>query len=171
MHKVLILSDSHGLVNEITVIKERHQIKNKIHCGDSELDLDAPEMEGLLKVAGNCDFDARYPEEQTVDIGGLKFLIVHGHLHGVKGNLTALSYRAEELGAQVACYGHTHVADARQIKNQLFINPGSIRLPRNRTEKTYCIMEWEDINHIDIKYYTLSGEVVEDLSYVATLNP
>src|SRR5699024_5239492 len=83
-----------------TMIKERHEIKNLIHCGDSELDMDASEMEGFLKVAGNCDFDARYPEEQVVDIGELKFLIVHGHLHGVKSGLTTLSYRAEELGAQ-----------------------------------------------------------------------
>lgn len=170
MNKVLIMSDSHGLEDEINMIKNRHQVKVKIHCGDSELDMDAPAMEGLLKVAGNCDFDARYPEEQTVNIGGLTFLIVHGHLHGVKGDLTALSYRCEELGAQVACYGHTHIADARQIKNQLFINPGSIRLPRDRDEKTYSIMEWENINHIDIKYYTLDGIVVDELSYVATLS-
>src|SRR5699024_11368057 len=53
---------------------------------------------------------------------------------------------AEELGAQLICYGHTHVADARQLNNQLFINPGSIRLPRSRPEKTYCILRWEDIN-------------------------
>jgi|SRR5690625_250061 len=170
LNKVLIMSDSHGLENEITMIKERHEIKNLIHCGDSELDMDASEMEGFLKVAGNCDFDARYPEEQVVDIGELKFLIVHGHLHGVKSGLTTLSYRAEELGAQVACYGHTHIADVSKIDNQLFINPGSIRLPRNRSEKTYCIMTWEDKSSISIQYYTLSGEVVENLSLTIQLD-
>src|SRR5699024_1376359 len=132
------MSDSHGLENEIIMIKERYENKNLIHCGDSELDMDASVMEDFLKVAGNCDFDARYPEEQVVDIGELKFLIVHGHLHGVKSGLTALSYRAEELGAQVACYGHTHVADVSKINNQLLINQGSSRLHRNRKEKTYC---------------------------------
>lgn len=169
MDKILILSDSHGLTHELTEIKERHQVDHLIHCGDSELDMDAPELEEYLKVGGNCDDDIRFPEEQIVDTGGLKILFVHGHLHAVKKDLTTLSYRAEELGAHVACYGHTHVADARQVDRQLFINPGSIRLPRGRSEKTYCIMEWENKNHIVITFYEVNGKKVEDLSYVASL--
>jgi len=169
MYKVLIMSDSHGLENEMNQIKARHKIQNNIHCGDSELDMDAPVMENFIKVAGNCDFDARYPEELVVDVGNIKFLIVHGHLHGVKSGLTALSYRAEELGADVACYGHTHIAEVNEMNNQLFINPGSIHLPRNRSEKTYCIMKWDDTQHIDIQYYTVNGEEVEDLSRVISL--
>src|SRR5699024_2601698 len=164
------MSDSHGLENEIIMIKERHETKNLIHCGDSELDMDASVMEDFLKVAGNCDFDARYPEEQVVDIGELKSLIVHGHLHGVKSGLTALSYRAEALGAQVACYGHTHVADVSRINSQLFIHAGSIRLPRNRRGKTYCIMTWEVKSSIAIQYDTVSGEIGEDLLHIVKLH-
>ncbi len=38
--KVLIMSDSHGLTHEISIIKERHKqdVTAMIHCGDSELD-------------------------------------------------------------------------------------------------------------------------------------
>lgn len=169
MNKVLILSDSHGLTQELEDIQQRHQVEHLIHCGDSELDMDAPELEHFFKVAGNCDVDVRFPEEQVVELGGLRFLVVHGHLHAVKRDLTTLSYRAEELGAQIACYGHTHIAYVSQVANQVFINPGSIRSPRLRTEKTYCIMAWENKDQIDITFYDLNGDIVKDLSYTAHL--
>ncbi|MGJ9457124.1 metallophosphoesterase family protein [Oceanobacillus sp. CF4.6] len=169
MSKVLILSDSHGLMDEVSVIKERHQIKSMIHCGDSELDLDAQELEGFYKVAGNCDFDTRYPDEQTIKLDGTTFYITHGHLHNVKSNLMGLSYRAEEEKAQVICFGHTHIAGVEQVDKQLFINPGSIRQPRNRTEKTYAIMEWDTLASITVNFYTVTGERVDDLTYNASL--
>lgn len=170
MTKVLILSDSHGLTNELKQIKEKHGLEYMIHCGDSELDLDSQEMEGFFKVAGNCDLDTRYPEEQTIEIDKVKILAVHGHLHNVKQNLLTAGYRAEELGAQVICFGHTHVAGAQQLNDQLFINPGSIRQPRGRVvEKTYAIMEWETPGEIDVAFYTLDGNKVEELTYHASM--
>lgn len=164
MNKILILSDSHGLTNELELIKQRHQLQHMIHCGDSELNFNAFEMNGFVKVAGNCDFDEDYPEEQVIEIDDLKILVVHGHLHGVKGSLTPLSYRAEELEADVACYGHTHIVDTQKINDILFINPGSIRLPKVRKEKSYCIMEWDNKKQINVNYYTVDGEPIKSLS-------
>lgn len=169
MTKVLILSDSHGLTEELDKIKKRHNVDYRFHCGDSELDLDENEMDGFYTVIGNCDHDIRYPEEQTLTIGGLTFLIVHGHVHQVKTNLMHISYRAEELGAQIICFGHTHIAGAEQRGDQLLINPGSIRLPRVRKEKTYAIMEWEKKENILLRYYTTEGELVHNLQYEFTL--
>ena len=40
-----------------------------------------------------------------------------------------------KVGAQVACFGHSHVLGAELIDGVLFINPGSILLPRQRVEK------------------------------------
>ena len=162
--KVLILSDSHGLTRELEDIKERHQLQHMIHCGDSELDYDADELEDFVKVAGNCDFDTNYPNEEKLTIDGLTFFITHGHLYNVKANLISLSYRAAEENAQVVCFGHTHIAGAEQNNKQLFINPGSIRLPKARKEKTYAIMEWENTDEINVTFYTVQGEIVEALT-------
>lgn len=169
MTKVLILSDSHGLRDEITEIKERHQLKYMIHCGDSELDMDALELDGLIKVGGNTDHDVRLPEEQKITINGLTFFVTHGHLHNVKANLLTVGYRAEEVNAQVICFGHTHIAGAEQIGEQLFINPGSILLPRNRSEKTYAIMEWERTDRVTVTFYMMDGEILDELTYHASL--
>lgn len=170
MTKVLILSDSHGLTHELEAIKARHQLQYMIHCGDSELDYQAHELEGFVKVAGNCDFDANYPNEEKITIDDVTFFITHGHLYNVKANLMTLSYRAEEVGAQIVCFGHTHVAGAEKYNEQLIINPGSIRLPKVRKEKTYAIIEWESTDDINITFYTVEGKIVESLARRTSIN-
>lgn len=169
MNKVLILSDSHGLQEEISEITTRHQIKDIIHCGDSELEADDPVLNGIKNVRGNCDFDGKFPNSQLLEIGGLSFFVTHGHLHDVNISLLTLSYEAEQYGAQVICYGHTHVARAEKVDDKLFINPGSIRLPRRRQEKTYAIMTWEHMEEVYVDFYTTTGKHVTDLSYITSL--
>ncbi|WP_010532470.1 metallophosphoesterase [Lentibacillus jeotgali] len=166
---VLIVSDSHGSTEELAVINKRHNIEHKIHCGDSELEMDDPALEGFIKVSGNCDADARFPEEQVSTIEDITFFIAHGHLHQVKTNPLAIAYRAEENQAQVVCFGHTHIAGAEKIGNQLMINPGSVLLPRTRPEKTYAVMEWETLDEIEVHFYTADGELVEELSLTTSL--
>lgn len=170
MNKVLIVSDSHGLKDELVAIKQRHQLKYMIHCGDSELDIDAPEMEGFIKVAGNCDWDARYPNSESIEINGLSFFVTHGHLYHVKSGLMSLSYEADSVGAAVICFGHTHIAGAEKNGNQLFMNPGSISSPRNRVEKTYAVMEWDSLDNINVIFYSVDGVKVPELSYHVSLN-
>lgn len=169
MAEVLILSDSHGLRDAIQTIKQRHQIKDVIHCGDSELEADDPMLEGIQTVRGNCDFDGRLPEHRILRIDGLTFFVAHGHLHDVNMSIMNISYEAEENQANVVCFGHTHVAIAEKVNQQLFINPGSIRLPRRREEKTYAIMKWNDTSNIHVDFYKVTGEHVADLSYITSL--
>lgn len=169
MPKVLIVSDSHGSTEELKKIQARHSVEHMIHCGDSELDMDASELEGFLKVAGNCDVDTRFPQEQVSSVEDLRFFIAHGHRHQVKSNPMTIAYRAEEEGAQVICFGHTHIAGAEKVGNQLLINPGSTLLPRVRSEKTYTLMEWETADEIRVNFYTIEGEHVQDLSISTSL--
>lgn len=172
MPKVLILSDSHGLTNELFTIKSRHgrEVDYMLHCGDSELDANAKELDSFLKVKGNCDFDSHFSEEIDFSVDGLTFFGVHGHLHKVKSSLIPLSYRAQEVGAQVVCFGHTRMAGAEKVGDQLFINPGSIRLPRGRNEKTYAIVTWKESNDVTVDFFDLEGNLVEDLSIHVSFN-
>jgi uncharacterized protein len=169
MTKVVIMSDSHGLTNEILTIKEREKADYFLHCGDSELSEDALELENVITVAGNCDFYGKFPNEQKVVIEGLTFFVVHGHLHHVKSNLMSLSYRAEEENADIVCFGHSHIAGAEKVGDTLFLNPGSIRQPRNRPEKTYAVIEWEIKESIAVNFITMEGEQLKDLSFTTSL--
>ncbi|WP_138415462.1 metallophosphoesterase family protein [Aquibacillus sediminis] len=170
MPKVLLLSDSHGLTEEVTTIKYRHmdEVDKLIHCGDSELSEDSQELSQYIKVAGNCDLDGRYPDEQQITVDDLSFFATHGHLFQVKSSLMPLSYRADELGAKVVCFGHTHIAGAERVGDKLFINPGSIRLPRVRKEGTYAIVTWKD-HDIVVEFFDVNGKRVDDLTYETTL--
>lgn len=163
MTKVLIVSDSHGLRSELVELKKRHghEIDLLIHCGDSELYNGDEELQDLAVVRGNCDFDEAIPSERIEEVGGRRFLVVHGHLHSVKSSLIKLSLRAEEVNAQVICFGHTHVLGAEMVRGKLFINPGSLLLPRQRREKTYVILDIQG-NAIDLHVHDFDhGELMD----------
>jgi putative phosphoesterase len=168
--KVLIMSDSHGLTSEIDMIKKRHkdEVELMYHCGDSELSEASSELISFKGVKGNCDFDSDLPNEIIDDLNGFNLYITHGHLYNVKSTLMNLKYRAFEVNAKIACYGHSHIAGAEIIDGILFINPGSIRLPVLRKQKTYAILNVEN-SLATVTFYEVNGQVIENLSQQFTL--
>ncbi|MEH7459086.1 metallophosphoesterase [Bacillus sp. JJ1127] len=160
--KALIVSDSHSSVKELQQLKEMYEgkVDVMIHCGDSELTLDHPNVQGFHIVKGNCDFCNSFKDEIVTDVKGVRFLIVHGHRHNVKMTLQTLAYRAEEVGANIVCFGHSHILGAEMYEGILFINPGSILLPRARIEKTFALLEMNE-NEMEVSFETLDGQVVE----------
>lgn len=165
MSKVLIVSDSHGLTKELQVLRKRHldEVDLLIHCGDSELMPDDQAISGYLTVRGNCDFGSGYPMETISELSGRKFFITHGHRYSVKASLRDLSNKAQEVNANIVCYGHSHILAADVIKGRLFINPGSIRLPRERFEKTYVILDLLP-NKIKMAVFEVNGREITDLA-------
>ncbi|MBA2873702.1 metallophosphoesterase family protein [Thermaerobacillus caldiproteolyticus] len=163
--KVLIASDSHGLTKELIEIKQRYhnEVDALIHCGDSELPADCAELESFLYVRGNCDFTTEFPKERIEEIQGVRFFITHGHLYNVKMTLMNLYYRAQETGAKVVCFGHSHIAGAEMIHDILFINPGSIALPRMRKEKTYALLQMDN-GQATVQFYDINGQEVSSLT-------
>lgn len=165
MSKILIVSDSHGMTKELAVLRERHldEVDLMIHCGDSQLMIDEPALAGFIAVRGNCDFDARLPLERTEEIDGRKLYITHGHKYSVKTSLMNIYYRARELKADIVCFGHSHTLGVEKLGDVLFINPGSILLPRGRREKTYVIIELQE-EKILLSVYDLKGKLIPALS-------
>ncbi|MEH7176414.1 metallophosphoesterase family protein [Neobacillus vireti] len=164
MSKILVVSDSHGLTEELEEIRERHlnNVDLMIHCGDSEIMPDEEVMKGYLTVRGNCDFD-NYPLETTTMVAGRKLFITHGHKYSVKTSLMNLSYKAAEVAANIVCFGHSHVLGAEVIGGTLYLNPGSIRLPRGRIEKTYVILDLLE-DKIKMSVYDISGRELKELA-------
>jgi uncharacterized protein len=170
MTKVLVVSDSHGLISELSKIKKRHEneVNLMIHCGDSELEPNDAALDGFIVVRGNCDFEEQFPEESLQTIAGKRILVTHGHHFHVKSSLMNLTYRAEELEANIVCFGHSHILGAEIINGKLFLNPGSIRLPRMRKEKTYCIIELIG-DKINLNVYDVNLGLLPSLKHEYTL--
>ncbi len=165
MAKILIVSDSHGLEEEVAQLAERHgnDADLMIHCGDSELPAGHPSMSDFAGVRGNCDYDDAYPDRFAKTLGGLTIFVTHGHLYGVKSSLMKLKYKGEEEGADIICFGHSHELGAEMIDGRLFLNPGSLRLPRGRHERTYLLLETAG-REISVDIYDLEAGKLEKLS-------
>lgn len=140
--RIVVMSDTHGETNSIDQVRHAvGPVDAVFHCGDSELDTQHESLQDAFVVGGNCDWDSSYSAEVFTEVNGVKVFMTHGHLWQVKSTLMPLSTRAQELGADVVLFGHTHLLGAELIGNTLFVNPGSLELPRGRKEKSYAIIE------------------------------
>ena len=134
MIRLGVISDSHGarirtdLFRRLALAEDFDAI---VFCGDGLGDMKylAKELPMEIKcVAGNCDPGSLAPRELVLTYGGVTMLAVHGHLFGsVRYDLSPLSLRAEELGAKVALFGHTHRPTAEYFGPVLLINPGALK--------------------------------------------
>lgn len=170
MKKILIVSDSHGLTKPLQDIREKHpEVSLFIHCGDSELPRDDAALEGYVPVGGNCDFYPGFPDDELIEIAGKKIFVTHGHRYSVKSTLMNLQYKAEQLGADIACFGHSHLLGAEMSGGILFLNPGSIRLPRGRREKTYLIIGLGP-DEVEVRVYDLDKGEMPELQRIFPVN-
>lgn len=132
--KIAVVSDTHRLSNHINLAKKL--INNAdvlIHLGDVTDDLDelTDGFNGeVYAVRGNCDFSRKYPKEQLLVLGGKKIFITHGDTYGVKYGLTEIFFKAKEINADIVLFGHTHQRLIAEEEGILFMNPGSVSLPR-----------------------------------------
>ena len=132
MRRLGIVSDSHDreIWLELWLDRCRRERYDAVfHLGDYYADarwlerrLDAP----LIAVAGNCDMFSQQSRMARWSWGGHRLLAVHGHLQDVKYGLEKLSYYAEEQGATIALFGHTHRPCAQMLGGVLLLNPGAL---------------------------------------------
>ena len=128
--RAAVFSDTHS--NTALMLKKIRQVSPDvvIHLGDYERDADKiraefPEIP-LFSVCGNCDIVHTMPETDIVPLGPVKAFITHGHLYSVDwGRLDSLVYAAQEKGAKIALFGHTHNAVYEEIGGVKVVNPGT----------------------------------------------
>lgn len=128
--KIAVFSDTHGRGRGMTDAVRQYMPDAVIHCGDGWRDVDSIEREfpqiPVYAVAGNCDCAPTLPLCRTEEFFGVRVFICHGHTLGVRyGSPDRLAYAAQEAGATVAFYGHTHRAKLDIIGGVTVINPGS----------------------------------------------
>lgn len=152
--KLLVVSDSHGERNDLEQLNAKYldDVDAMIHCGDSELAADDPTLQDFAVVAGNCDMDSRFPKELILEVDGSNIFVTHGHLHQIKSSLLSISYKAKEHHAKFVFFGHSHLLGAEMIEGTLFVNPGSISYPRGGNERSYAIIEKNQIE-ITVKFF------------------
>ena len=133
--KILVFSDSHSKGPDLARLAEAARPDCIFHLGDCVRDtLGLSVSAPVTAVRGNCDFAGGdlggCPLQTTLDLEGVRVLLMHGHTLQVKTSLDRLWFCAREQGAQLALFGHTHTAYAAEKSGVMLFNPGSISEPR-----------------------------------------
>jgi len=163
MHKILVISDSHGKIAPIKPLLDRYNnnVQTVVHLGDNAYDLLQyqsyyPAM-NFVAVAGNCDFVKTIPKERILTIGAqvsCRVLLMHGHTHNVKFDYNRLIYYSLEKEVDACLFGHSHVPAMFSHESVFFMNPGSISEPRGQSKAGYGIITIDGQGNIN-------GEVLE----------
>ena len=131
--KILIFSDSHASRQFMRQCLDLMKPDAAVHLGDyyndgQDIAEEYPHIP-FYAVPGNCDRSRGYipdPETKLQTIGGVRFMLTHGHLHNVKMTLSRLIADARSMRVQAVLFGHTHEAYCHQEEDGLWVfNPGS----------------------------------------------
>ncbi|SHJ82035.1 metallophosphoesterase family protein [Tepidibacter formicigenes] len=155
--KIGVIGDTHRnykyIDKAIDYLKECDLI---LHTGDNFFDSRyIYKLTGIntIGVKGNCDFED-VEDEIVFEIENFNIFLCHGHKYDVKYGIRSIKRRALELGADIVIFGHTHTPLNLTENDILFLNPGSISLPRGTTKRSFSIINIED-KTINVEYIYL----------------
>ena len=161
--RILVFSDTHGNTNTMYNIISQNRTKCElvIHLGDCFTDIDCIRNDfpyiAFLGVKGNCDLfsSSLYPISHTFTLEGLKFFITHGHSQRVDTGFELLRQQARNENANIAIFGHTHVALVKEFEDITVFNPGSLTRARDSKGNSYGII---DISNKKAKFSIIRTE-------------
>ena len=154
--KILIVSDIHGnYLNMKKVIDNEVNFDYFFLLGDV---LSGPDIEGydpdrlaellneysskIFYVSGNCDVSRMdlldfYMDRDYmfIPIDKKMFFLTHGHLYN-EHHLPDI-----EMDFNVYMQGHTHIPVMKEENGIVYLNPGSITLPKGMSDKSYIIYQ------------------------------
>ncbi len=132
--KLLLLGDVlyHGPRNDLPRDYAPKQVIEMLNCI----------KEKLLCVRGNCDtevdqmvLDFPVLADYAILVAGERMIYAtHGHVYN-ENKLPPLQK------GDVLLHGHTHVPKCVEHENYLYINPGSVSIPKENSPHSYLILE------------------------------
>ena len=181
MSKFIIASDIHGDAETTALLLERyresgavklvllgdvlyHGPRNDLPAGYAPkkvIELLNAMKDEILCVRGNCEAEVdemvlAFPvlaDYAFIDVDGLRFFATHGH----KFNLDKLPPLKK---GDVLLHGHTHVPAATPFGNEnIYINPGSVSIPKENSEKSYILYEDRKLS-----FCNLEGKIYKEIS-------
>ena len=139
--KIILLGDIyyHGPRNKLPkgydpmkVAEMLNTVSDKIFCAHGNCDAEVDQMISKFE----------FSEKQELEISGKKFLFVHGH---------HLNFQDMPKNYDFVFGGHTHVSGIKSVDGVMYVNPGSLALPKGGTTNSYAKIEDNKISIISIK--------------------
>ena len=129
MKRILILSDSHGSKSSVENLIMGEKFDCVFFLGDGIKDFEWLDEEeyNIIKVAGNCDYFSTEAKVRVEVVEGVRILITHGDLFGVKHSRLNILKEAKLKNIDIACFGHTHNQIDEVEEGIRFLNPGAFK--------------------------------------------
>lgn len=172
--KYLIASDIHGAYEEAKFIYDTFVVGNfdkLILLGDilyhgprNDLPIDYNPKKvialfneissNIIAIKGNCEayvdqmvLNFKILDEHFIDIANRTYYLCHGHL---------LKFdESDALKNNIILYGHYHIPSIKKTSKNVYINVGSIALPKENSPKTYAVLDEQGIT-----IYSIDNDVV-----------
>ena len=167
--KILFISDIHGIninLKKIEKVIEKEKIDKLVVLGDlyyagptynQKYEVNSMNVKDTLTkysdkiicLKGNCDSDvdimvSDFPiisELSYISVDNNDIYLTHGHIYNENNWNKKHS---------ILIYGHLHIPFIKEHNNNLFINPGSISLPKENNNPTYLIYDNNTFTIYDI---------------------
>lgn len=152
LHRIAILSDTHGLLRP-EVVEVLRTCEVILHGGDinSRKILDElEEIAPVYAVRGNADKEwaEGMAEELTLTLFGLRIYMIHNKKNA------RIDFQTDNEGTEFFIYGHSHKYEEKTVNGVLFLNPGSCGPRRFNLPATMAVLEVYD----DTKPYDEAGK-------------
>lgn len=164
--KYLIASDLHGssssalfLINKFNELKcdklillgdiLYHGPRNDLPLNYNPKEVIAllnPLASNIIAINGNCDAEVdqmvlkfSLHKSLDLDLNNIQFHLEHGHHLDEYDN-----------SRYAILYGHTHLKRIERIENNIFLNPGSITIPKDAILGSYMVLEGNELSMYNI---------------------
>lgn len=154
--KLLMISDIHGISKNVKTLEEKVRLKDfdyMVILGDLFSSAYSKEEDErviieflnkykgkLIVVKGNCDrpsnilkIPVNVEDVQYLKVDQYDFYFTHGNIYNYDRNDT--------FSNGILVYGHEHVPYIKKDSDMIYLNTGSLSLPRDDYGKTFAIYE------------------------------
>lgn len=177
--KLMFISDIHGLktnLEKVDKVFKDNNCEKLIILGDilylypsyrNSIDYDINKVVSFIKkykdkiicIRGNCDLEEynQYVDIKLdndidyIDVDNIRIYLTHGHIYNEDNWNKSNS---------ILVYGHLHKPFIRKKDTNIFINPGSISLPRGIFKASYMIFENKTFTIYDIDNNKIAEEII-----------
>ena len=176
--KILFISDIHGITENLRVIEKLEKLEkfDKIIClGDlyyagptfdkskevssrNVLDFLMKYNSKMIAVRGNCDSDVDVKATDFPILNNLGLIMVDGNdLYFTHGNEYSIENNRKFNRKVVLIYGHEHRPFIEKQDDMVYINVGSISVPKSDVGCTYGIYENNEFTIYDINHRIINS--------------
>lgn len=113
--------------NPMKVCEIFNNMKDKILCVKGNCDAEVDEMISEFEIMQNLE----------IEIGNKTFFFTHGHKFNIDNE--------PNIAFDVLVYGHFHTGFIKEKNNKIFVNAGSISLPKNNTSNSFLVITADEI--------------------------